>query len=75
MELILYLIIFLLNPHLGYLISMVVGGVTTAILVISYLVELIEPSKVPSWYYSTLGSTVVASLLVVIFFLILQIGF
>ena len=51
LETIFYFAIFLWQQYLGLLLAIIFGCLSTAILVISWIVEQIEKSKVPRWYY------------------------
>lgn len=70
--LILYTAVFLWNDHVGYLLSSIMSVVVLAILIISYLVELIEPSKVPVGYFRLMWILFFAPLTVLIFFGVLR---
>ena len=66
--LIIYTIVFLWNEHVGYLLTLIMAAVVFAVLLISYLVERIEPSKVPATYFHVMGILFLAPFLVLLFF-------
>lgn len=70
-QLIGYLIIFLWNDHIGYLLSIIIGSVVFAILMVSYIVEKVEPSRVPSSYYRVMWMLWLAPVLALLFFSLL----
>ncbi len=55
-----YLIIWLNNDYLATLLSLVFGGIALAILIISLIVDWVEYSGVPRWYYQLLVTGVLA---------------
>lgn len=66
--LIIYTLIFLWNEHIGYLLSLIMTVVVLAVLLISYVVEWIEPSKVPPGYFRLMWVLFLTPLLTLIFF-------
>lgn len=71
--LIIYTIVFLWNEHVGYLLTLIMAAVVFAILLISYLVEYIEPSKVPATYFYVMWILFLAPAVVMIFFSLLAV--
>ena len=67
-ELILYVGVFVWNDHVGFLLCTILGSITLVLLVISYVVELIERSKVPPWYFLLMWISLVAPLITLLFF-------
>lgn len=59
-ETVIYLALWLYNDYLASLLSLILGGICLALLIISLLVELIERSKVPRWYYYFMAASVLA---------------
>ena len=55
-----YLILWLLNDYLATLLSLVFGIIFLVILIATAIVELIEPSKVPRWYFKLMVASVLA---------------
>ncbi len=50
-QVIIYLLIFLVNDYFGTVLSLVLGGVSLALWLLSHLVELVERSRVSKRYY------------------------
>ena len=71
---IIYLSLLLLDGYLGTLLALIIGGICLAVWLISLAVELIEPSRVPKYYYRLIVSGWVAPLLSVIVFAYLRGG-
>jgi FtsH-binding integral membrane protein len=67
-QLIVYILIFLWDDHVGYLLCIIISAVVFTILIISYLVEKVEPSKVPSSYFRTMWILWLAPVIVMLFF-------
>lgn len=61
-EFILYLLVWLWNDYVATILCLTFGCITFFILLISYLVEWISPSKVPTWYYRVMLASVLAPL-------------
>ncbi len=71
-EVIIYALIFLWDDYIGFFLSVVMACIVTAILIISLVVEWIEHSKVPLWYYSLMGISILSPLLVLLFFSMIE---
>jgi len=71
LELILFLALWLWDDYIGLLLSVILSGIAFFILIVSLIVEWIEPSKVPRRYFYWIGVTVLAPLLVGVFHRIL----
>ncbi len=67
-QLILYTGTYLWNPHIGFLLCLTFMVISFFILIISYILELIERSKVPSWYYRLMWVSILCPLVILIFF-------
>ena len=67
-QLIGYVAVFLWDQHVAYLLSLIVAVVVLAVLMISYLVEKVEPSKVPASYYRLMWLLFAAPVLALMFF-------
>lgn len=70
-EMIIYLLLWMFNDYLATILSLVFGTICFLILMISLIVEWIERSKVPRWYFwfmlmSTLAPIITALLFVAI---------
>lgn len=59
-EMVIYLLLWLFNDYLASLLSIIFGTICLLILLISLIVEAIERSKVPRWYYYFLAMSVLA---------------
>lgn len=66
-----YLLLWLSNTYLATLLSLIFGCIAFIILLISLLVELVERSKVPSWYYSLMVASVLAPVAAALIFYLL----
>lgn len=62
-EVLLYLFCWLLNDYLASMISLIFGTLFLAILLITLLVEVIERSRVPRWYFYFMLISVIAPIL------------
>lgn len=69
-EVIIYFLLWLFNDYLATLLSVALGGIFLAILIISLIVEWIERSKVPIWYYQFMVASILAPLLTAIIYLL-----
>ncbi|MFT4664707.1 MAG: hypothetical protein ACI8YQ_000671 [Polaribacter sp.] len=58
-----YMALWLYDDYMGSLMSIIMAGIFSAILIISLIVEWIEPSKVPRSYFYLMAASVVAPLL------------
>jgi hypothetical protein len=58
-----YMGLWLYDDYMGSLVSIVLAGVFAAVLIISLIVERIEPSKVPRKYFYVIAVSVLAPLL------------
>lgn len=63
LELVIYLLFWLYDEYLASLLSIILGSICLLILIISLIVEAIERSKVPRWYYWFLAASVLAPIL------------
>ena len=61
-ELIIYLVIWFANDYLGTIVTIIFTTITFCILLISFIVEWIEPSKVQRSYYQIMGISILAPL-------------
>jgi hypothetical protein len=71
-QLIGYIAVFLWDEHVAYLLSLIIAVVVLAVLIISYLVEKVEPSKVPKSYYRLMWILFIAPVLALLFFAVLR---
>lgn len=52
LEFVLFLGLWLLDEYLGTLLSTILAPIALALLIIAYISEYLEPSRVPSWYFT-----------------------
>ena len=50
----------LINDYMATLLTLIIGAIVFAVLVIALLSEAIERSKVPRWYFWVMGLSVLA---------------
>ncbi|MEO1438102.1 MAG: hypothetical protein AAFV80_21345, partial [Bacteroidota bacterium] len=70
-EMIVFLLLWLWDDYAAKLVTLIVVCISAAILLIALIMEGIERSKVPKFYYVAMGITVVAPLVVMGIFLLL----
>lgn len=70
----LYAIVWLLSEYVGLLLCLITATILTAILIISFIVEKIEKSKVPKSYFIWMFISIWPPLIVSLFFTILYEG-
>lgn len=68
-EVIIYLILWFFNEYLATMLSLILGTICLLILLISLVVEWIEHSKVPRWYFAFMFMSVLAPILAAIIYL------
>lgn len=73
-EIVIYLLLWLYNDYLASLLSIIFGSICLLILIISLIVELIERSKVPRWYYWFLAASVIAPVVSALIYLFISGG-
>lgn len=71
MQVIVYFLLWLYDDYLASLASLILGCMFLLILLISLLVEKIESSKVPPWYYTYMAASFLAPLVTGILFLLI----
>lgn len=62
-QLVIYLFLWFWNDYLALILSLILGGITLSILVVSKMVELVESSRVPKVYYRFMIICILAPLL------------
>ncbi|HMQ47929.1 MAG TPA: hypothetical protein PKA00_10910 [Saprospiraceae bacterium] len=67
-ETILYILLWLWDDYLASLLSLVFGAIIVLILLVSLIVEWIEPSKVPRWYFVLMLISIAAPLVAALLF-------
>mgnify|MGYP006284153451 CR=1 FL=1 len=73
-QLVFYLIFWLSNDYLASLLSLSLGGVFLVILVLALITELVEKSRISSWYYQFMVTGILAPLLSFLIYIILNQG-
>lgn len=73
-EMVIYLLLWLINDYLASLLSIILGTICLLILIISLIVEAIERSKVPRWYYFFLAMSVLAPVAAALIYLFISGG-
>ncbi len=70
-QLIIYFLLWQFNDYLATILSLIFGAIFLLVLIVSIIVEIIEPSKVPRWYFTAMIASIAAPLLAFgIFFLV-----
>lgn len=67
-QFIIYSLLWLWDEYLASLLTLVFTAIAIFILVISLMAELIEPSKVPRWYFTSMIVSIIAPILATIVF-------
>lgn len=62
-EVLLYLFLWVANDYLAAMLSLIFGSVFLLILLVSLVVEVVERSKVPKWYFTFMGLSVLAPII------------
>lgn len=70
-QIVIYLILWMVNDYLASMLSLILAVISFAILLVSLVVELVERSRVPAWYYYYMAVSIIAPILsgVVYFFI------
>ncbi len=63
LETILYLLLWMADDYLATMLSLFIGGIFLLILLVSLVVELVERSRAPRWYFTFMGVSVIAPIL------------
>jgi hypothetical protein len=71
-ELLLYFLLWLWNDYLASLFSVIFGSIFLLILILSLIVEWVERSKVPGWYYKFMVASILAPLAAAVLYLFLH---
>lgn len=69
-----WLAVWLLNDYLAALLTAILGSMVFAVWLIAQISEYLEPSRVPSWYFSILLTTLLATLATAGLYLVLNGG-
>ena len=67
-QFIIYGVLWLWDEYLASLLTLVFTAISIFILAISLMAELIEPSKVPRWYFYSMIVSIIAPILAAIVF-------
>ena len=67
-QFIIYSLLWLWDEYLASLLTLVFTAISIFILAISLMAELIEPSKVPRWYFYSMLVSIIAPILATIVF-------
>ncbi len=70
-QFILYFVLWLSNDYLATYVSVVFGGICLLVLIVSFIVEWIEPSKVPRSYFWWMAISAAAPLLTALIYMAL----
>ena len=73
-QVVIYLFLWIFNDYLATMLSLIIGSIMLFILLISLVVELVERSKVPRWYFYFLGVSVLAPLIAGLVYLLISGG-
>ncbi len=68
----LYTLLWLSTPYIASLLTLILGAVSLVILLLSLIVDWIEPSRIAPWYYRFLLLSFLAPLLVGLLFLFID---
>lgn len=69
-QFIIYCILWLWDDYVASLLTLVFTAIFIFLFIISVLAELIEPSKVPRWYYYFMGISVLAPIMAALVFVL-----
>ncbi len=73
-QIIIYVSLWLWDEYVGFLMCIVMGAIMTGLLIFSWVVELIEKSKVPNAYFKWMALSIVPPLIVLLAFALLSKG-
>lgn len=73
-EVVIYLIIWVFNDYMATMLSLIFGSIFLLILLVSLVVELVERSKVPRWYFTLMGISVLAPIIAAILYTLINRG-
>jgi len=62
-ELSVYLMLWIWNESVAFLMSAIVGGISLVVLILSLIVEFVEPSKVPKSFFIFMIISIIVPLL------------
>lgn len=67
-QLVIYILIWIINDYVASLLLLIVPVIGTAVLLLSFIVELIEPSKISKSYYKYMLTLIFAPLTVAVIY-------
>lgn len=73
-QVVLYLLLWIYDDYLASLLSLIIGSIMLFILIISLIVEWVERSNVPRWYFYLLVVSVIAPLIAALAYLFISGG-
>ena len=71
LQLIVWLSIWLLNDYLATLLTLCIGAVVSAVLIVAILSEIVERSKVPRQYFYVMGLTILSLLVAAVIYIVI----
>lgn len=71
-EFIIYCSLWLWDDYIASLLTLVFTSILIFLFIISLLAELIEPSKVPRWYYYFMGISILAPITAALVFVLIM---
>ncbi len=71
LETVVWLILWLLNDYMATLLTLIIGAIVLAVLLLALLSEAIERSRVPRRYFYVMGLSVLAPLVAAILYQVL----
>ncbi len=70
-QLCLYVLVWIVNEYVAFLLLIIIPIISIAILLLSFVFQLVEPARIPKSYYGYMIATIIAPLIVgAIFFYI-----
>ncbi|MCB0589379.1 MAG: hypothetical protein KDD06_29095 [Phaeodactylibacter sp.] len=73
-ELVIYLFIWVVNDYMASMISLIFGCIFLLILLASFVMEMVEKSKVPRSYFIIMGLSVLAPVIAALLYLLINKG-
>ena len=73
-ELVIYLFIWVVNDYMASMISLIFGCILLLILLASFVMEMVEKSKVPRSYFIIMGLSVLAPVIAALLYLLINKG-
>ncbi len=69
LQIIIYALLWLADPYIGFMLSIIIATIAASILIISLILELIEKSKVPKFYFKFMITAIICPIVVSLFFI------